>query len=349
MNKMKINKNIAVFIISFSFFVQLIIISYNHLTGFKIIDSIFKLIIGLSFATFLTALAAIYLYFTNNIIIDFLNKRYKWESHLHIRIPLELLAAIINVILPSAIITVIAHNINPYQNGLEINLINNILISSVINILFVVGMEGFLFYKNWKESNQRVNQLEFQTTIAKLESLKNQLNPHFLFNSLNVLSSLINKDTKSAQLFINDFSQIYRYILETSDMQVIKLKDELDFCRSYFKLNQFRFANSINMQINLDNDLLNKLIPPLALQLTIENAIKHNIIDVDKPLNIKLYFDDAMIIIENNYQPRISDNNSKGMGIKNLTKRYEFLSDKKPEFSIVNDKFIAKLPIIDEE
>lgn len=170
-----------------------------------------------------------------------------------------------------------------------------------------------------------------------------------MFNSLNVLSGLISKDTGKAQQFIDEFSHIYRYVLETIEQPVTTLEKELDFMRSYLFLQQIRYGNDLSYAVDIPAHLLQLILPPLSLQVVLENAIKHNVINESKPLKIEVFSHNKHLVVKNNIQPKISMGKSTGLGLKNLTKRYAMISAKEPVFSVDTNYYIAKLPLIDIE
>lgn len=346
---MKLNAKIISILYVFSLIIQLIIISYNHLTGFHIQNSILSLVFSIIYSTFFSGITAICLFFFNLKLIDFCDKFFSWQQKAAFRIIVESLGLIINSAILSSILTITVHSINSYKNGLEPNLINNFLITTVINMIMVIALEAYIFYSNWKKTKQKADELERQNMIAQLESLKNQLNPHFLFNSLNVLMSLIRKDASAAEKFLEEFSKIYRYITESSELHLIELIKEIDFSISYLKLNKYRFGDGIRYMIDGDLRSIDALIPPVSIQLAIENAIKHNSTDIDSPLIISIYHDNNQIVVKNSFQPRYNENDSTGIGIKNLVRRYNLLSDKKAEFYSIDNYYYSKLPLIREE
>jgi PAS domain S-box-containing protein len=199
------------------------------------------------------------------------------------------------------------------------------------------------------EANTRLLQMQKENLQSQFEVLKQQVNPHFLFNSLNVLSGLIEKDASKAQLFIDEFSQIYRYVLETIEKPVVTLGMELGFVRSYIFLQQIRYGENLTFAVNLPSDLLKRYMPPLSLQVVLENAIKHNIVNENQPLHINIFHEDDCLNVSNNLQPKISMGKTTGLGQKNMVKRYAMISEKVPSFKVVNDQYIVQLPLLDIE
>ena len=184
--------------------------------------------------------------------------------------------------------------------------------------------------------------------LARYQALVNQINPHFLFNSLNVLSLLVYKDPRIAERFIEELSKIYRYILELNDAYVIPLKKELDFIESYIYLQKLRYEENLHFESKIEAEALNKMLPPLTLELLVENAIKHNVIAPDNPLYIELSIVDDELVVTNNLQPRMDNHKtSLSIGIKNLKAKYEMLESKPPQFYAQNGTYIAKIPLFE--
>lgn len=192
-----------------------------------------------------------------------------------------------------------------------------------------------------KTIQQEKNQL-----LAQFETLKNQLSPHFLFNSMNALASLIASNPQRAIDFTGHFSKVYRSMLEIGGETLIPLREELDFVRSFVFLQQMRFDENLQVQIELSEAHLNDCLPPFALQLLVENAIKHNIISDDKPLTITIRMEGEWLTVRNTLQRRGSTEPSTGIGLKNLAARYAYLVPHIPTFSEVEGQFVARVPLI---
>jgi PAS domain S-box-containing protein len=199
------------------------------------------------------------------------------------------------------------------------------------------------------QTNDRLFKAQKENLQSQFEVLRQQINPHFLFNSLNVLSGLISKDPAQAQLFIDEFSQIYRYVLEAIEQHVATLGKELEFVRSYMYLQQMRYGDALTWSINIPASLLDLVIPPLSLQVVLENALKHNIVNDAKPLLVEIFAIDKTLIVKNRLQPKISKGISTGLGLKNLVKRYALISSKTPVFMIENHHYVAVLPLINTD
>ncbi|NTW26569.1 MAG: histidine kinase, partial [Lentimicrobium sp.] len=269
-----------------------------------------------------------------------------WKTRLLGRIGIQLGLTLVVAVSGSTLITLFVNWISAYPEGLPSVLVTNALIFSVINILMMVVLEAWHFFIESDKAKLKAETLERELSQVRFEVLKNQINPHFMFNSLNVLSGLIEKDVAKAQLFIDEFAHIYRYVLETIEKPVVSLNEELDFIRSYIFLQQIRYGESLLFKVNLKADLLAMLLPPLSLQLVLENAIKHNIVNQAQPLCIDIFHNNDWLIIKNNMQRKISSNVSTGLGQKNLVKRYAMVCDDIPQFMVESNHYIVRLPLI---
>ncbi len=196
-------------------------------------------------------------------------------------------------------------------------------------------------------TNTKLLELQKENQQSQFEVLKQQVNPHFLFNSLNVLTSLIKIDPSQAESFTERLSKVYRYILEYKEKDLVTLNTEMDCIRAYVFLLDIRFAKKVFVKINLNENFKGAYVVPLALQLLIENAIKHNTFSKKNPLNIELFIDnDNYLNVTNNLQSRETRLASTGIGLVNISKRYSLISEKQPVFEEINKKFVAKIPLI---
>ena len=187
------------------------------------------------------------------------------------------------------------------------------------------------------------------TASAKFETLKNQIDPHFLFNSLNVLSSLIEENPENAQRFTTSLSKVYRYVLEQKDKDLVPIEEELAFAKTYMNLLQMRFENSLTYEVIIDTIKPEAKVVPLSLQLLLENAVKHNIISEQKPLHIKIYIDNDVLVIQNNYQKKSVLQDGQGVGIQNIISRYYIITDRKVTIEQNEYTYTVKLPILTKE
>ncbi len=324
---------------------QLSVISYNHLSGYYVLDGYQHFFLRMFRGSILSLVGGFLIAYPDLYVIRYLNSLAPWGKRILMRLSLQLSFAVFISVIISTAVTLFANWLKPYTENLSGVLIYNAMMYSVVNILLMSILEGWIYYSESRQARQIAENLQEELSQIKFEVLKSQINPHFLFNSLNVLSGLINVDVAKAQLFIDEFSQIYRYVLETIEQPVVSLSKELEFMRSYLFLQQIRYGQNLTFTINIPAGLLSMVVPPLSLQVLLENAIKHNIVNELKPLKIEIYSEDAFLIIKNNIQPKISGT-STGLGLKNLAKRYALISKMEPSFQVVNYHYVAKIPLI---
>ena len=282
------------------------------------------------------------------VVIMWIDRRWPWERSIARRLLADVIftyPVAIGTTLFLAIVTEWMITLS-FQTDFHSYLVTHVLIASVMNTLLVTAVEGIYFFRYWKSALVEQERLEKENIRSQFETLKNQVNPHFLFNSLSILSSLVHDDPEKAEVFIDEFANVYRYVLEVKNRNVIEVKAELDFIHSFLFLHQIRFGANLKAEMNIDSRKLGMLIPPLSLQLLVENAIKHNIISRESPLYIEIYTDGDYIVAKNNFQPKETLGNSTGIGLQNLTERYRILSPIPPEFTLTHDAYIARLPLI---
>ena len=221
---------------------------------------------------------------------------------------------------------------------------------TTVPITFVISafMHGKEFLENWRKAALDAEKLKKESAVARYESLKSQVNPHFLFNSLNALTNLVYEDQDKAAKFIKQLSEVYRYVLDTREKETVSMQEEIRFVKSYLFLQQIRFGDNLKVELNLDNASGN--VAPLALQLLLENAIKHNIISQENPLYVKMIVENGFVWVENKLQRKSAmGENSSGMGLNNIRSRYAFLSNKEVLVKEDVEKFSVGLPIIEVE
>lgn len=208
------------------------------------------------------------------------------------------------------------------------------------------------FMEEWKKASRKEvieQKLIAKSANAQFESLKNQLDPHFLFNSLNVLSSLIDENPNQAQRFTASMSKIYRYVLEQKDKELVTVEEEIDFAKVYCELLKTRFEDSVNFEFKVKDSDLKSFVVPLSLQLLLENCIKHNFATSSKPLNITIYSENGYLFIENNMQQREQVKDSAGIGLSNIVQRYSLLTKTNVFIEKSNEFFRVKIPILTQK
>ena len=218
------------------------------------------------------------------------------------------------------------------------------VITLLISLLITISFYLAYFFKWWRIATVNEEKLKQEAIQLRYDALKSQVNPHFLFNSLSVLSSLVDTDTAKAKQFIQQFSDIYRYVLDQKDKELVALDEEIRFVKSYINLHEMRHGESLKISIDIDN--LSGFIIPLSLQTLLENCFKHNIISEEKPLNVRLWRESDFIIVENNLQKRRTIQESNGIGLETICKRYEYLAHQPMEVTQNETSFTVKVPII---
>ncbi|HVM90266.1 MAG TPA: histidine kinase [Puia sp.] len=218
----------------------------------------------------------------------------------------------------------------------------------IIAATFIANIYELVFLNHEREFNlSRVEQLNIAKAQAELEALKSQIDPHFIFNSLNTLSYLIIKDPPSARLFNETLAKVYRYILGNRDKDLVLLKEEIEFIHNYFYLLRIRFNNAVNMEIEM-NDMAAEdfLIPPISLQALVENAIKHNDFSEKRPLKINVFISSNYIIVKNKVQIKSPPVHGSRIGLANLNNRYKLITNKNLVVENNIDFFSVRLPVL---
>jgi len=237
------------------------------------------------------------------------------------------------------------HSFSLQENFTPLKL--NLMYGSLVNLLFHLINTIIYYFKEYQTTSLHAEQLKSITAQAELQLIKSQINPHFLFNNLNVLAALIMKDNKEANRFIEEFSKVYRYILSNHDKELVELKTELDFIKPYIFLLEKRFAEGLIIKVQIDDAYFNQLIIPASLQMLIENAIKHNVVSRNKPLLIDVHTNgNNTIVVSNNLQAKQTIENSTGIGLQNIIRRYQLVSNKHITIDNNNKQFTVSLPLL---
>lgn len=217
-----------------------------------------------------------------------------------------------------------------------------------VAMIFVLGgsliSNTILFFKNWKEAAVQQEKLKREQLVLQYETLKSQVNPHFLFNNLNSLTSLISSNPEKAIDFVKKLSEVYRYVLDQKDHELVALETELQFLESYVFLHKIRFGT--NLEVKIDVHSKNFKVIPLSVQMLVENAIRHNEISNKKPLSIRLYTNDDQYLIVENVLQKKSGSEGSGMGIQNISDRYGFFTDKKVLITFNSERFRVSIPLL---
>ncbi|NDK55741.1 hypothetical protein GWO68_07430 [Pontibacter sp. BT213] len=230
-----------------------------------------------------------------------------------------------------------------FEVELRLNAVINLLFSGV----YFSALTGLNALKSYHKAAVNAEILQKEIAQAQYEGLKNQVNPHFLFNSLNVLSSLVHVDADLSEKFIDRLAKAYRYVLEQRDQELVPLKTEIDFINAFIFLLKIRFEDKLQVNISIPAEKLNLYIPPLTLQLLIENAVKHNELSKSSPLVVDIRAeDDDYLVVQNNVQLRKQEFASTGVGLKNITNQYSYFTPKKVTFQLSDSLYQARVPLL---
>ena len=297
-------------------------------------------------------LYAFVLGFSNMYFFDYL-ARLQWKKQ-------EVIKRIIFGLVGSVIITLtglfmlragtaVFYNSIPFEDFLTNESIASYQFGLWITLTIVAVFHVIYFYNKYQQNRIKEQKVIAGTASAKFDALKNQLDPHFLFNSLNVLTSLIEENPDSAQKFTTSLSKVYRYVLEQKSKELVTVDEELQFAKTYMSLLKMRFEDSIvftmpDKAINPESKVV-----PLSLQLLLENAVKHNIVTATKPLHIKIYEDNGSLVVENNLQPKQIVKKSSGVGLSNITQRYDLLTNKRVNITKEANSFAVAVPMLSKQ
>lgn len=329
-----------------AFLLQAALISYNHYTGFIRISGLENLLRRLLIGTIFTGLFGGLAALLDLRLIRWTCRYFSSDDPSWRRLSLVAALAILAGGVLGMALTFIAHLLMPYHEPLPEVLLINILIVAAVNLVLTSSIEAFLLNRRNLLNRRRAERLEKENLRLQLETLKKQLDPHFLFNSLNVLSSLVAIDTGRAQAFIDEFSSVYRYTLGVIERPVVTLAEELDYARSYLYLQSIRFSGGVVTDIQIASESEELLLPPLALQTLLENAFKHNRATGETPLSIRIYTSGDRLTVANSRNPKLEQHKRAGLGLDNLIKRYDLISELKPEITATADTFRVTLPLL---
>ena len=320
------------------FFIGNYVFSDNYGSSFE--DAIKSFLIYQMYALVMT--------FGNAWFFASIGKYYSWEHDLKKKIVISFLGSMLVTIILLVVlrfvtaVIIFGNEPSTFLNHSKTYFTFGIIVTFNINLLFHI----FYFYKAFSEQKISESQVIAKTESARFETLKSQLDPHFLFNSLNVLTSLIGEDPGKAERFTTKLSKVYRYVLEQKDKYLIPFDDELDFARTYMELLKMRFEDAIRFEIPEKSSNPDAKIIPLSLQILLENAVKHNEISSENPLEIKIFESDDELVIENKINPKQSLGKSTRIGLQNIKDRYKLLTNRPVIIDDSGDKFTIRLPLL---
>ena len=300
-----------------------------------------------------TLMYATGLWLTNGYVVDWLNRRYTWTER-----PLRRLLLTLSVSLGGSVAVILLMNAvlllaqgKPLARLFTAGMYWNLLLPLIVTVVISLFNHSRAFFFQWREAAVRAERLEKETAVARLDGLRRQVDPHFLFNSLNALTSLVEEnDPARAVRFIRQLSQVYRYVLDSSGQELVPLADEVAFAESYLFLQKTRLGHALAVHLDLPPAALAPYyVPPLALQLLLENAVKHNTAFQADPLRLHVGLDAAAhtLTVRNTLRPRrLAPGEASGLGLKNLAARYAFLTKKPLAVGEAGGEFVVMLPLL---
>lgn len=340
-------KTKLVFSIRYRYLVIFFLGVYSYLNIlFTVGEKLFDFDISKS-ALFASLLAVVFIVWELNRFIE--NSQPKIQSYVHGKIhPLIILFVIslVNVLLAGVIVLAILYLALDIPFPMKRDHITLLLAFGFRVNLFLNCLNAIVFYMNrTKKAQVEAEQFKKISIEAQFEALRNQINPHFLFNSFNVLSSLVYKDPDTSAKFIGQLSHVYRYLLYSQEKKIVLLKEEMEFIRAYLYLLEIRFGENLKIQI-ADMDDHEYYVAPATIQMLIENAIKHNIVSRKSPLTISIWLESDTLLIANNLQLKEIKEPSTKLGLQNIMSRYVFLSERKVLVREEADRFLVSIPLL---
>ncbi len=286
----------------------------------------------------------------NLLIYDLIQRKYSWESAFNRRFYLQLFWTLLYTLGCINFTYILFKNhytaLPPDQNQMILlNIYGLLFILPVLSIQF-----GLLFLRKWKQSIVEKEHIKKEQVQSELLTLKSHLSPHFLFNNLNILSSLIDAENEEAQDYLDRFTMVYRYVLRNRENELISLAEELKFIQSYEFLLRRRFPSSLLVETRIPSRYHHWMLPPLSMQMVLENALKHNKLSESNPLSIKISATNTdEIVIQNTLQTRAVPSYEKtGFGLENIRRRYWLIAKKDIGISKGDDLFTVRLPLIEK-
>ena len=332
-------------ILSISIFLVLLVIKL--LTG-NTIQFNYYLLINFGY-TFLYGMT---LYFANSCLFIYLDSIFEVERFSKRRIIIGFLGSFIISVFAIFLLRIVEDVLIEglsFEVFLQNETIANYVVTIIMTFVVTLAFHAFYFYKAYQENKVKEQKIIAGNASAQFESLKNQIDPHFLFNSLNVLSSLIEENPIAAQKFTTSLSKVYRYVLEQKDKELVSVAEELTFAKTYMNLLLMRFENSITFEIPKDFNNEEAKVVPLSLQLLLENCIKHNIVSEKKPLHIKINIENNQLVVTNNLQKKEVLSDRKGVGLQNIVNRYAILTKRSVLVEENEQKFKIFIPILTKQ
>jgi len=310
---------------------------------------------GISISFAISAMYSFGIGFGLGFINEYLSSKWDWIEQTNQRVTMGIIATIVYTV---PVILLIDYVIFIYIQGQSTEgfFTGTMFWIHLFYVIVSLAVATFLhardFMRNWKAAAGKEStkqKIIAGTASAQFNALKNQLDPHFLFNSLNVLTSLIDENPDAAQNFTTALSKVYRYVLEQKNKELVSVDEELEFAKTYVRLLKMRFEDSIVFEIPEKASNSEAKVVPLSLQLLLENAVKHNIVNAANPLHIKIYEKEGNLIVENNLQSKKVLRKGSGVGLMNIQQRYNLLTMRKVNINKTTSAFIVQLPMLTKQ
>jgi branched-subunit amino acid transport protein len=283
----------------------------------------------------------------NRVIILFFRKKFPLIEHTRKRI--------LWLLLTCTLVTLIIRVLNiwlydetllwGYRFPLE-GYLHSVFVALLFVLIVGAIYEGIYYFTMWNRASLEAEILKKENLQTQLDSLKEKINPHFLFNNLGTLASLIMEDQHRAVDFVEELSTVYRYLLQANEKTLTTLQAEINFTEAYYNLLKKRFDDRIDLAISVNENYKDHQLPPLTLQLLLENAVKHNAILPDNPLRIKIYTEAGYLVVENSLHEKLSGIRSTGLGLINISSKYKLLKQPEVKISRTDKHFIVRVPLI---
>lgn len=275
-------------------------------------------------------------------IVTWLWSKFPWQEAPIKHLILEIILIFIYTISFSALLYIIQKSLWGFSP--QLNLVYDIFLTLLITYFITAVHEAVFFYRQWKLNFSKSVKLQRDNIEANYEALKNQVNPHFLFNSLNSLTGMVD-DKPEAVDYITNLSEFLRYLLKSNEKELVSLKDETEIAERYLKLQKTRFGEALATEINISPGYQDHYLPPLSLQMLVENCLKHNIVSSNIPLKIEIFTENKYLVVRNNLNLK-KGAASTGQGLKNIRNRYSLFTSREIEVAKDNETFTIKLPLL---
>jgi len=289
----------------------------------------------------------------NGYFFNYLSSKIGWKNNSKQRFVIGAIGSVILTMIGLALlrfITLVVILNQPFENFINDKYASSYYTFGLVITLFAsLVFHLIYFYKALSEKRVKDQQIVAKTETAKFESLKSQIDPHFLFNSLNVLTSLIGENPKQAEKFTTKLSKVYRYVLEQKSKDLIELNEELHFAKTYMELLKMRFENAVTFEIPEEASNPELKIIPLSLQLLLENSIKHNVVSEDNPLKVIITEENGYLKITNNYNPKSTLEKGTKVGLNNIKDRYGLITLKKVFVEKTAENFTVQIPLLTQQ